>query len=541
MIRRHPLVALLSLLFVAVCAVLGARAPVDLDTIDVALAVQQQDLRLHQPPPPGAILYIWIVQLVHALTGNTLLALRSVALLTVVAAGITLFRLARTLFDPRCARWTLLFFLCSPLALFRGMTSSAASAPALAAALTVFLCLGARRESGLARRAYIIGLLAGLGQTVLLFTLPLLLLTLRRLRLDRGAAMHAGIAWCVGTLCWLVPQMEVAGGAAEYVRASAVLAGEMLRTAPVRAGFGACVDSLRTLVVLLLCGFGVVRVVGLLALRVALPRRPDAAPQGPRSFDRALVAAWVLPPLLFTTLLHPEGTGSAFAVWPALALGLAALLRSLLSGTRRWRRLTAVASTLLFLDVAIFFAVPPTLLEARLTAERDGARVEELAQGAPAAMHAWWMRAPDGLQATARRFFPGVDFFFDRTRVPEFDGFRRAVRALAEPPERVLLLGRRLTRAVCWFEPETQVIHAEPLRAESFLLYSGRRASRPDTPYEVAPRVTLILVEGSLTQLQIDSGARHPESGPLGARSGLRVLPVGDSALDAWFLPAGNE
>jgi hypothetical protein len=509
------------LLFFAVCAVLGARAPVDLDTIDVALSVQQQDLRLHQPPPPGAILYIWIVQLVHALTGNTVLALRSVALLTVLAAGITLFRLAHMLFDLRTARWTLLFFLCSPLALFRGMTSATASAQALAAALTVSLCLGARQERGLARRAYIIGLLAGLGQTVLLFTLPLLLLTARRLRLDRGAAIHALIAWCVGTLCWLVPQMEVA--------------------APVRAGFGACIDSLRTLVVLLLCGLGVVHVVGLLALRVALPRHPDAAPQGPRFFDRSFVVAWLLPPLLFATLFHARGTGSAFAVWPALALGLAVLLRSLLSDTRRWRRLTTVASALLLLDVAIYFGVPPTLLEERVTAARDGVRVEELAQAAPAAMHAWWMRAPDALQATARRLFPGVDFFFDRTRVPEFDGFRRAVRALADPPERVLLLGARLTRAVCWFEPETQVIHADPLRPESFLLYTGRRATRPNAPYEVAPGVALILVEGSLTQLQIDSGARHPESGPPGARGGLRVLPLGDAALDAWFLPAGDE
>ncbi len=92
------------------------------DSVQFALALDDFNLQLNQPQPPGYILYVWMGRWMRALTGglddNRALVLLSI-LFTAVSA-VLIHRLAARLFNPARAWLAAFLFLTSPLIWFYG-------------------------------------------------------------------------------------------------------------------------------------------------------------------------------------------------------------------------------------------------------------------------------------------------------------------------------------------------------------------------------------------------------------------------------------
>ena len=560
--RRDPILAALLTAFTFTCAALGARTLIDVASVDLALALQQQDVRLHQPPPPGSVLYVWLAQFLNAWVHDEVLALRAVAAAMLVAAAYCVYRVAELVADRATARTATLLFVTSPLVLFHGMTTTTYGAEAFGSAFVLLLCLraqqralgaGSRSGASLRLEAYLVGLVAGQRQTMLLFTVTVLLLTGRRMRLSRRDAGSAGLAWLLGTLCWLLPQIERSHGPGDYFATNVAMLKHVWSTSPLRTGlpgFGAHLHGMATA---LLCGLGALRVVtslGLAALqrpngsRSLADRQADTAGARGVRLDAPLLAAWLLLPALAALAWHLPASGAILAAWPAACIGLASLILGMMETATRSRaaRIRRASFAILLgaawvVDLAAFFALP-------IPREANAARASDAHPPDQPETTSASGRAPLGAMPAvvgrlAGTVFAGVDFFYDRTRRAEFADLLEALRETGFPPQEVLVLGEKSCRAAAYFMPEITIIQADPVRPRHFLEYRNRRARLLPEAYVVPDDVTWILIEGSPAQLQYSSSESGPGEWPdLRLAGHLSPVRIGRQGLDAWFVPS---
>jgi hypothetical protein len=565
--RRDPILAALLTAFTFTCAALGARTLIDVASVDLALALQQQDVRLHQPSPPGSVLYVWLAQFLNAWVHDEILALRAVAAAMLVAAAYCVYRLAELVADRATARTATFLFVTSPLVLFHGMTTATYGAEAFGGAFVLLLCLRAQRRAQVASsrsgahrtdlklEAYLVGLAAGLRQTMLLFTVPVLLLTARRMRLSRRDAGMAGLAWLLGTLCWLLPQIERAHGPGDYFAANVAMLKYVFSTSPLRTGLSGFGVHLHGMATALLCGLGALRVVT--GLGLAAMQRPNGSPSwadrpadtaGARGvrLDAPLLAAGLLLPALAALAWHLPASGAILAAWPAACIGLATLILGMVETATRSRaaRIRRAGFAILLgaawvVDLAAFFALPTPR-------EANAARASEAHHPDPPETTSASGRGTAGAMPAvvgrlAGTVFAGVDFFYDRTRRAEFADLLEALRGTGFPPQEVLVLGEKSCRAAAYFMPEITIIQADPVRPRHFLEYRNRRARLLPEAYVVPDDVTWILIEGSPAQLQDSSSEGSPEPGEwpdLRLAGHLSPVRIGRQGLDAWFVPS---
>ena len=76
--RSAPFFTVVCAAFALLTLAAGAPDLIDYDSTQFALALEQQDLRFHQPQPPGFILFVWIARFVKAFVGDAYVALRIV-------------------------------------------------------------------------------------------------------------------------------------------------------------------------------------------------------------------------------------------------------------------------------------------------------------------------------------------------------------------------------------------------------------------------------------------------------------------------------
>ncbi|MFQ5599169.1 MAG: glycosyltransferase family 39 protein [Candidatus Krumholzibacteriia bacterium] len=555
--RRDPVLAIVLVAFTILVVWAGAPEIIDYDSAQFALALEQHDMRLHQPHPPGFVLYAWIAEFVHAFVGDAYASLRIVAVLMLLAAAVIVHRLASAAYDGSTARLTTLLLLSSPLVLFHGLTTMTYPAEALAAALSGYLCFRAQDKGtpDLKFVAFLVGLLGGLRQTVLVFTLPLLILTVRRAGLGyRGVALTA-LAWLLGVLAWLVPQIEHAGGPGSYFQANLTLQTHVFATSPLQKGWPSLQVHLHRGVTVLVLGLGGARLLALLggALFRAWPRRADppglGGAAGPRGLDGRFFLAWMLPPVLLFAFYHFPKSGYALALWPGVCIAVAHFVRRRFTSPRG--TLPVGAGALLgivgLLDLVIFFVVPATRLQGMAPGVAARSHFEEAADPRRDGSASFWSRlqeAPPAVLRTAQIVFGRVDFFFDRTRGFAFGGMAESLRKAGFPRDDTLLLGQDATRALCQLLPMQLVIHADPLRPYPFLRYRGRRAEQIEEPFEVPDGIRWLLVEGNRGSMRFARDAdlpEHQEALPPALRRRFHLFEIGERRLDAWFVPRAVE
>jgi len=496
--RADPL--FLTGLAVFAIAAVWAAAPhfIDYDSVQFALALGQHDVRLHHPQPPGYVFDVWLARAVAVLTGDARRALHLVALGLTLAASGALYALTRGAFGRGTARWSAALFLTSPVVLFHALVTKIYPADACAAAVVALLVWWARRDrrlGSLLLAAAVVGLSGGFRPTAMVFALPLLgVLLIER---GRREAAWGAVAAAAGAAAWFLPQLAPAGGLASYFELNRDLQAHIAAKSPWRAGGDVLVQHLHRAATVFVFGMGPARlaVLGWSVLR-GRSHTPTPAP----GLGRGAVAAWIAAPLLFVLSYHFPKSGYALALWPALALGLARLVR----------HPRALAAAMGF-DVAVFFLVPTMQVCCRAPWE-----LEEARRHPPATLVQWdwvpgaWQNV-DTWSPRARRIgqhvLGKVDFYFDRSRDFDFGGVITALRVAGLPRPDAWLVGHHATRAACFELPDQPILHADVNRPQPFVLYQQRRGVPVSDTLRVPDSIRWLWLEGDPAMLAFETPA----------------------------------
>jgi len=343
------------------------------DSVNFALGMEQFDVRLHQPHPPGYLLYILLGRLVNLFVGD---ANTSLVWISIVFGGLTasaVYLLGRRLFGRTEAVISASLALTSPAFWFYGEVALTYILEAFFVTAIALACLETLRRNW--RMAFLsallLGLAGGIRLTTLVFMLPLWLFSLRKCswRTIIVAVFLLGLTVVV----WLAPTIILSGGLSSYLEASRSIGGGVLANFEL---FGEGQSLLSSLGPFIRLGMYLVYglMLGLAPLLYGVIKGLGKVRNSLRQWlfdDRVhVIALWLIPNLIFYALLV-RAPGHTFSFIPALVLMAAATLVMLgrdLSSWLSWsaaRSILTLTSLVLIVNVAFFLAAPPYLFEVR--------------------------------------------------------------------------------------------------------------------------------------------------------------------------------
>lgn len=322
------------------------------DSVQFALALDDFDIRLNQPQPPGYLLYVLMGRAVRALTG--LEANPSMILLSLIFTAVSavfLYRLAERLYGYGRACLVTVFWLVSPLVWFYGEVALPHLGSAMLALMVAWWGMRSRDENPnwIFASALALGVLGAFRQQDAVFMFPLWLWfawPLGGVRLVSGIGVMAA-----PSLAALAATAMASGGWTAWREIMAGYRGAAFETSIFH---GAGLGGLRhngsrvARAVAVLVGFGVL--LPFLRLRF----RRSVSPSCAAVADQFFLAVWVLPGLLFFLTIHMGQPGLLLFLAPGIGL----LLFSLLPSRPLSRVGRAVMAGVLIANGAVFLAMP---------------------------------------------------------------------------------------------------------------------------------------------------------------------------------------
>lgn len=353
------------------------------DSVNFALGMEHFDVRLHQPHPPGYLLYVLLGQLVNGLMGD---ANASLVWISVLFGGLTVsvvYWLGLRLFGRTEAIISALFALTGPAFWFYGEVALTYIVEAFFVTVIALTCLETLDGNSAGRpghwrvallSALLLGVAGGIRQTTLVLMLPLWLFSLRRC--PWRISIPAIFLLALTVISWLAPTILLSGGLASYLEASRSIGGGVLSNFELfNSSFGqALLGPFVRFSMYLVYGL----MLALIPLIYGIIKGIVRAKTWLRQWlldDRAhVLALWLIPNLIFYAPLV-RVPGHTFSFMPALALLAAAALvmfsRDLsgwLSRHLSWlsessTRLTlGLTGLILIANITFFLAAPPYLL-----------------------------------------------------------------------------------------------------------------------------------------------------------------------------------
>jgi hypothetical protein len=449
-----------------------ARMLYNWDAVQFALALREFDIAKHQPHPPGYLLYVGLGRLLNIPLADPNLAYVSLAMLFSAATTVTVYWLARALYDRATAASAAALLAVSPLFWFYGSVGLTYAGEAFGASLVAAFAYGALRGHTrfLYGGAVALGLAGGIRPSVLVLLLPLCVgCALVGIRGARRLAL-AAVLMLGAVLSWFLPLVWLTGGLDAYLRASTQLYGSVVLPTSVLGGsLDVTLAQARYVLASVIVGLGP------LALAVfALPLYARRAGWGRQEW---FLLAWIVPPAVFYTLVHFGQAGYVLTFLPGLVILLSRVLVEMVAvGSERLRRpnwrwgLTAAAlMPLCLLSTGFFVSARPL---PRHFDHRTG--------------DAWIWRARDEAH----------DWIMSRTAAAlrEHEAVIRTyvetIRAVYDPADTELLTEVGNTRSYPWLR------HALFYRPE-YEIYQVQLGELPRGFYAPQSAATMILTPGS--------------------------------------------
>jgi hypothetical protein len=333
--RRSYLVVLAALLLecVLLAAPLMSRVPFEWDTAQFCLATLHFDIRLHQPHPPGYLLWVSAVKVVNLLTHDPVVSQNVLSLVLTALGGVFVFALISETVSVAAGWSAALLLLASPPVVLHAAAGATYPCDFFFSALLGWL--GWKVWHGEARLAGLMAVAlaahAGFRQSGALLLAPLVLTAYFRALGARPVALFAaGLPALALFSAWYVPLVRSAGGLAEYHSYSANETLTYLRGHSLLFGarFYTWAHNTRLAALTLALASAPLLAAGML-MRTGTAAR--AAGQGhPRAGWFALL--WLAPGLLYAGLLHAPKSGYLLLSLPPAAFLLS---RWLLHGCER--------------------------------------------------------------------------------------------------------------------------------------------------------------------------------------------------------------
>ena len=349
----------------------ASRLLYNMDSVQFALGLDDYDVSLHQPHPPGYYLYVQLGKLARYFLHDPNRAFIAVSILTGALAVSLIYVLAREMFDEDAAMAAGLAALTSPLLWFHGEVALSYAPEALMSALVALLCWRTvnGRPGFWLYASVAIGIAGGIRQNTMVFLAPLWLYAMW----SAGARKAAAGAFVAGAtvLTWFVPMLADTGG---YERYRAALSahwldanwhGIGLRWSLYNAGY---------------MGRFIAGALAFAAVPAAVQLFRTRGGRKPFGFDGprpAFLAAWIMPALLFHLVIftHPAVPGHTLIYAAGLFVIAGRLLALFARGTAVNLMHGADAKKFVFGAVAaanaFFFVFVNTPLSAKRIREHD--------------------------------------------------------------------------------------------------------------------------------------------------------------------------
>lgn len=342
--RRSSLRLLLGLFAIGVASRLPLRSGVlyTWDSVQYALGMEHFDVAGHQPPPPGAFLYVMLARLLGRIVHNPNAVL---GLMSIAAGGAlvaVLYELALILTGRRAAAWAAFgLALTSPILWQYSTVASIYVPDAAMASLFCLICLRIMRgEHGLAWAASIaLAALAGIRPSTAIMLAPLWLFCMRDLHIRRIA--HCIALASAATLAWAIPMVMMSGGLVRYMGAyDELYAFALAPASPLRSGLPLALAYAKLALRYIFMGVGV----GFAIALVHLILRPQESWRAMKSREFAFVLLMFAPHALSLVFIYnsPADPGLSIALLPGLVIAMAAAWAGLLERRRYARRVAAV-------------------------------------------------------------------------------------------------------------------------------------------------------------------------------------------------------
>lgn len=291
-----------------------------MDSGHFALALQDYDLVLHQPHPPGYFLYVMLGKLLYPFTSD---ANTTFVLISIFISGLTvatIYLLGKEIFDARVGTIAAFLALTSPNFWFHGEVALTYCIEAFFSALIGLLCW--RIYQGKSKYLWlsisILALAGGFRQNSVFFLFPLWLFSVRKESLKR---IFTGVALGVlVVLAWLIPMVKMTGGTEKYLAAFEELwrfntghDSVFERGLPQLLLFGRIINSF------LLFSLGAALPLLVLAFYSLVRCGKSAVLKDPKA---AFFALWILPSVLFYLLvfIRQANPGYVLVLLPPLAV-----------------------------------------------------------------------------------------------------------------------------------------------------------------------------------------------------------------------------
>jgi Dolichyl-phosphate-mannose-protein mannosyltransferase len=289
-----------------------------MDSVQFALALNDYNVTVHQPHPPGYFLYIMLGRLVYFFAGD---ANTTYVSISIFFSGLTVamvYLLGRELFGPKTGLIAAVLAMTSPNLWFHGEVALTYILEAFFSVSAAFLCWkiykGAQRHIWLS--AVLLGIAGGIRQDTVVFLLPLWLFSVKALP-PRKIIAAAGLM-ALACLSWFVPMLWMTGGWKAYSSAFREL--WLFNTGHVSVfdrGWSSFRIFSSTVFNFILYGIGAgVFVLCLAAYSVLRGGKAGLFLRGKSLF----FIFWVLPSTLFYLLvfIHPANPGYVLVMLPAL-------------------------------------------------------------------------------------------------------------------------------------------------------------------------------------------------------------------------------
>lgn len=306
------------------------------DSVNYALALDNYDITLHQPHPPGYALYILLAKPIYWITGDANIALIIVGIILSVALVYAVFYFAKTIYEERVAWISVFLLMSSPLVWFHGQVALNYLSDALFATLFGLFAYRALAESRSLRyltwASVVLAVGGGFRPTLMVFLALLWLWVVLRRRSFKILVGQAGVVGGL-TLLWLIPAVYLSGGPVNFWHAvySLIFDKSALYSFSVADNGWTVLAEYSTRLfhnLMLSLGWGVAPV-ALFVIYLASPRA-----EAVKIDYRKLIfwTLWLLPPALFYLLVVFTIPGYLLVVLPAVVVLVAKATEEVIRG-----------------------------------------------------------------------------------------------------------------------------------------------------------------------------------------------------------------
>lgn len=300
------------------------------DSAQFGLALENYNVAIHQPHPPGYILYVGLAKLIHWWLPDANLVYVIISIGFSIGAVLALYLLGRSMFSRPAGGLAAVLFVFSPLFWGYGEVACAYTAETFFSVLVAYLAWLAwvRARSAPFIKVFlpitwqqvlltvILGLAGGFRQGLVVFLLPLWLLVLWPA--GWRAVLGCGLILIVTCLAWFLPQAYLSGGQGAYLGESL---NQWTQIIWAFSFFNYGYEGLKLNLLIFISytlfalGFALALFIGLGWLGIR---------QG-RSFSRQrawFLVLWVLPAIIFYLLIHMRQPGYVLTYLPAFYLAI---------------------------------------------------------------------------------------------------------------------------------------------------------------------------------------------------------------------------